>query len=437
MNIIHEVLRPGLAVALGGLLVGSAQAGDSKAVLPSAEPQSSPGDWCEWLSNKPGTLYKNADNPWVQEFGVFGRFQWQAAYLWGEDVNGYEFSDDYTELRRFRLGAKIKFLNFFELKANANLADDARHNVLRWPGDDRVGWGYEDFDEALLSFDAKKAFGIDSLDALSVTYGRHKFLLSQEAHESSKKLLTVERSAISNKVYGSYRPTGVTVNAVKGPWDLTAGLFSTDALTRVGGNVDFIGGWNDSLAYYASLGFQANDDLRFLFDFVYNDADIRSGEDNLWGYGWATSLAAEYDAGDWGVIANAIYGDNGTGRLGNLAPNRQGDFWGLVVMPYYWIAKDKLQGVVRYQYQGSEESRGIRLNSRYARRDHGFPVNASTAGGRGNEHHSIYAGLNWLICGHNLKVQTGLEYDWLNVPAAGTDGDISALTAWFGFRSFF
>lgn len=437
MNKIHEVLSPVLATAIGGLLLGSAQAGDSKAVVPAAEPESSPGNWCEWLSNKPGTLYKNSDNPWIQEFGVFGRFQWQAAYLWGEDTNGYEFSDDYTEVRRFRLGTKIKFLNFFEAKVNANLADDRRNGVTRWPGDDRLGWGYEDFDEATLAFDMKKAFGVESLDAFSVKYGRHKFLLSHEAHESSKKLLTVERSAISNKVYGSSRPTGVTVNAAKGAWDLTAGLFSTDGLARGAANVDFIGGWNDGLAYYTSLRYQASDRLWFLGDFVYNDADVRSGDDNLFGYRWAASLAADYDAGEWGLIVNGIYGDNGSGRLGNLAPNRQGDFWGVVVMPYYWLVEDKLQGVVRYQYQGSEESRGIRVNSRYVRRDHGFPVNASIAGGRGNTHHSIYGGLNWLICGHNLKVQTGLEYEWLNAPGAGTEGEVSALTAWFGFRSYF
>ncbi len=158
---------------------------------------------------------------------------------------------------------------------------------------------------------------------------------------------------------------------------------------------------------------------------------------NLWGYEWATSLAAVYDAGEWGLIVNGIYGDNGSGRLGNLAANRQGNFWGLVVMPYYWIVEDKLQAVVRYQYQGAEESRGIRVNSRYTRADHGFPVNATIAGGRGNEHHALYGGVNWLLCGHNLKLQTGLEYEWLNAPGAGTEGDVAATTAWFGFRTCF
>ncbi len=430
MNHLTHALRCALPVALTGL----ACAGELPPVAPAP---TGDGDWCEWLSSKPGTFYKNSENPWIQEFGVFGRFQWQAAYLWGEDTTGYDFSDDYTEVRRFRLGAKMKFLQFFEAKANVNLVDDARHSVLPWPGNDSLGWGYEDFDEAYLKFNIKDALGIDFLDELAIAYGRHKFELGYEARASSKELLTIERSAISNKVYGSYRPTGIHLEGAKGPWSAVLGLYSTDAITRVGGNIEFIGGWNDGLAYFTSVGYEARENLNFVWDFVYNDADQRSGDDNLWGYRWATSLSMQYEEGPWGLIVDGIYGDNGSSRLGNLAPNRQGDFWGLVVMPYYWIVEDKLQGVVRYQYQGSEESRGIRLNSRYTRRDHGFPVNASIAGGRGNEHHSIYAGLNYLICGHNLKVQAGLEYDWLNAPMAGTDGDVSALTAWFGFRSYF
>lgn len=419
---------------LPATLSGMALAGDIVPAASAPEP-SKGGDWCEWLSSKPGTLYKDSDNPFIQEFQVFGRFQWQAAYLWGEDSNGYSFSDDHTEVRRFRMGAKMKFLQFFEAKANVNLVDDRSNSPVRWPGGQKVGWGYENFDEATLSFNVKKAMGIDVVDELKLSYGRHKFTLGHEARESSKKLLTVERSAIANKVYGSYRPTGLELEGAKGAWTAALALYSTDALTPVGANTEFIGGWNDGLAYFASVGYQPCEELEFVWDVIYNDA--KGGDDNLWGYRWATSLSADYDAGAWGLIVNAIYGDNGSGRFGGLAPNRQGDFWGGVIMPYYWVVEDKLQAVVRYQYQGSQRSRGIRLNSRYARANHGPAVAAPLIGGRGNEHHSIYSGLNWLICGHNLKVQTGLEYEWLNIPGGNVTGEASALTAWFAFRSYF
>ena len=128
----------------------------------------------------------------------------------------------------------------------------------------------------------------------------------------------------------------------------------------------------------------------FLWDFIYNDAKATRGNDSIFRYKWATSLSAHYDRDNWGFIADLIYGDNGD--IDNLVflRNRQGDFWGVVIMPYYWIIEDKLQAVARYQYAGSQNPRGTRNNSRYARRDHGPVVNTNlvlSGSGRGNEHH--------------------------------------------------
>jgi len=432
-----NVLRTGIPVVCFGLIQASAIAGGPQATIPAPEPASS-GDWCEWLSSEPGTLYKNPENPFLQEFIIDGRFQWQAAYLSGQDTNGYDFSDYYTEVRRFRLGFSSKFLNYFSAEADLNMVDDASNRPNRWPGGQQLGWGYEDFQEALVMFDAKKAFGIDAVDGLSIRYGRHKFEISNETWESSNDLLTVERSAISNKLYGSNLPTGISLNLVKGDWDITAALYSTDARPTVGGNTEFIGGWNDGLAYYTSLAYQASDDLSFRLDYVYTDANILDGEDSLFGYKWATSLSSVYDKGEWGLITDLIYGDNGGIENGVARANRQGNFWGVVVMPYYWVVDKKLQAVVRYQYQGSENTQGIRINSRYGRADHGPAVNVNPfAAGRGNEHHALYGGFNYHLCGNNLKLQVGLEYDWLNIPGGGIYGDASSLTSWFGFRTYF
>lgn len=436
-----------MGVALLAVLSTSSSLHAGPAAVATPAPEKS-GDWCTWLSGKPGTVYKD-DNDFLQELNFFGRFQWQAAYVMGNDSNGYGFSDDHTEVRRFRLGMQAKFLNYFKVKANVNLVDDQSNSILAWPGGRSLGWGYEDFDEAYISFNAAKAFGISGLDALDISYGRLKHTLGYEAHESSKKLLTPERSAIANKVYGSYRPTGIKIDAATGAWDFTAALYSTDRPSRALDNVDFIGGWNDGLAYYASVGYQATDELSFLWDFIYNDAngDLAqpNRDDSIFDYKWATSIAAVYEQDQWGVIANLIYGDNGgpdnlVGTGNNRRPKREGDFWGVVIMPYYWIVEDKLQAVVRYQYAGSENDQGIRVNSRYLRRDHGPVANANlvaSGGGRGDEHHSIYAGLNYLICGHNLKLQAGVEYEYLNTPGQGIDGDLTATTLWFALRSYF
>ena len=395
-------------------------------------------DFCAWLSSKPGTVYKDAGNPWISEVQFFGRYHWQAAYIDGEGTNGQDFSEDYTDARRFRLGAKIGFLNYFSYKGAVNLVDDQRLN-----GGD-LHYGYEDFDESVFTFDAQRAFNVSALDVLTVNYGRLKWHGGLEARTSSNELLTVERSAISNKLYGGYRPTGVTINAVKGPVNTLFGIYSSDEASDIAGaddgSVEGWGGWNDGLMYTAEVIYSATDDLRLGWELLYNDADeIGANEDSLLDYKWATTLSAELAIGDGGVNLEGFYGDNGGSEM-HSARNaaRRGNFWGFVATPYYWIVPAKLQAVVQYAYAGSEEDQGVRTNSRYVRATNfGGGGNPNiTNSGRGDELHTVYAGLNYLICGDNLKVQLGAEYSSLNTPGRG-DGDVDALTYLFGFRSFF
>jgi hypothetical protein len=391
-----------------------ATAGEMTAETTPIAPEPKPAKgWCDALKSI-GSLYDNADNPVISKFALFGRFQYQAAYLDGEDVNGLDYDDTYDEYRRVRIGAKAELFQHLTLKANINLVNDGR------PSGSELDWGYQSFDIATLTFDIQKAFGLDGLDELAVSYGRQKFNLSQEARTSSTKILTPERSAISNKVYGSYRPTGVLVGGVRGRWSGLLGIFSTEV------DEEFIAGWGEGQAYQARLGYAVTDNLILFGDVVYADNED-GGEDDIWDYEWATSLSAEYSQGRFGLNTDVIYGDNG-----DQAAERDGDFWGFVAIPYYWLVEDRLQLVGRYAYQGSEEDEGIRVNSRYLRRQHD-DNNVDLNGGRGDSHHAIYAGLNYYLCGHNAKVFAGLEYDDFDTPA----GDADSLTYWLGFRSYF
>ena len=126
---------------------------------------------------------------------------------------------------------------------------------------------------------------------------------------------------------------------------------------------------------------------------------------------------------------NLAYGDNG-GSDYESNPDRQGSFWGVVIMPSTYIIEDKLEFVARYAYQGAEEDEGIRTNSRYFRDN---AVDADINSGRGDSHHSIYLGLNYYLCGHNSKVLLGVEYDKLDTP----DGDADATTLWAAYRTYF
>lgn len=405
-------LTQSIKLALGLTLALQAPA------LAGSEPQiaapaaSSGGDWCEWLQNKPGLLYKNQENPFLQSFQLGGRFQYQASYIDGEDVNGRDFNDTYDEYRRVRLETKTEFLKYFSAKIGINIVDDERRN------DEDLDWGYRDFDEAYFSFDLKKAFGAGPLDALKINYGRFKFNFTEEVHMSSKEIYTLERSAIANKLYATNnRPTGITLDGALGKWSATLGLFSGED------DSEFIGGWNDGLAYYFSGAYAHNEQWRFSLDLVQN---APSGADDFLGYDWASAMNAVYEDGRFGALATLALGKNN-----DDTPERGGAFHALVIMPWYWLVEDKLQAAAQYQYSGSSQDEGIRTNSRYVRSAHAAGV--STNSGRGDALHTLYAGLNYHICGDNLKIMAGIEYSKLDTPK----GDVDALTYSLAFRTFF
>jgi len=82
-------------------------------------------------------------------------------------------------------------------------------------------------------------------------------------------------------------------------------------------------------------------------------------------------------------------------------------------MPSYWIQRNRLEAVLRYQYAQASEAEGVRLNSRYARNAGDIRQEniASLRNGRGDQHHSIYVGLNYYFCGDNSKIMAGVEWD--------------------------
>lgn len=419
MQIMHKTqVTLGVLLALGL----PALAGPEVAAAPPVEKASSNnGDFCSWWSGRP-FQYKNSSNAFLQELRFEGRYQYQAGYLDGSDVNGDDFSNTFDEHRRFRLGFRTKLANYFSTKVVFNLVRDPRRG-----GGSGVEWGYQSFDEAVVSFDLHKAMGgIGAFDSFTLNYGRQKYVLSREARMSSNNLLTVERSALSNKVYGSSRPTGLSADAKMGDWTFYGALF---AAGREGGNNGVLSSPDSNMIYLTSVGYKVSSELDLRFDFAYNDSDF--GGDSEVGYRWATSVSADYNTGPWGIVGDVIIGDNGDADNGATNVNRQDNFWGLMVMPYAWIVEDKLQGVFQYQYASSSANEGIRINSRYGRSGKNAPADVN--GGRGDKHHSLYAGLNYYLCGHNAKIQAGVEYQNMDTPA----GDFDTLTYLLAFRTNF
>lgn len=411
-----SVITTGIVFCLNGFLF----AGPTEIPVEQVPPASNPGNWCEWLQNKPGMVYKNSANPYIQELQFEGRFQYQYGHLRGSDINGTGYDEDYDDVRRFRLGVNVKFLQYFAAKYQANVSKDSRHSG------GGLDWGYDSIDVAYLSFDLAKALGNTDMDKLSLIYGRQNFDFGTEGTTSSRHILTIERSALSNRAYGAHRPTGLTIQGEKGPLYLAASLYSS---TTDGVSDQEFSGWQDDYSLLFNVGYKVNEELFLRTDFSYNHAEP-TAEDSFLPYRWAVAVGAQYDAGPWGVTADVIYGDNG-GSAYSRNPDRQGDFYGLQFTPWMWLVKDKLQLVGQYQYQGADAAEGIRINSRYGRAAVGPAIN--NGGGRGDSHHSVYGGLNYYLSGHHAKFQGGVEYQTLN--AIG--GDLDTVTYLLAFRTYF
>ena len=91
---------------------------------------------------------------------------------------------------------------------------------------------------------------------------------------------------------------------------------------------------------------------------------------------------------------------------------------GVVLMPMYWIKEDRLKLVGRYLYQSSDQADGLNLNSRYAQLAGARDTTLNVNSGRGDSHHALYLGLNYYLCGENLKLISGVQYDDLSSAGA-------------------
>lgn len=384
------------------------------------------GKLCDWFRQEPGTLYKNKENPWIQSFRLGGCMHYQTAWLSGVDEFGYHFSDDYEELRRLRIESKTRFLRCLTASLDINLADDERFlsgasdDLLKEWDDYDLHLGFQGFDESTLEIDLGKATDFDWLKDTSLAFGKMKLETGWERRQSSNEIFTIERSDLSNKLGGEdSRPVGILGRIDRKRWGAELGVFSGSEET------DLSGKWNDGVFMLAGASWRPRKNLEFGLQHL--QAESAAVEDVL-GYASASILEMVYQDDNWGILTDVAYGDNGNEQK----DNRQDAFGGLVLMPWYWAVKDRLQLVFRYQFMAAEESEGIRLSSRYLRAGHEEPF-VDINKGRGDELHSLYAGANYLLCGDQFKIMAGFTFDRLNAP----DGDIYGRTLEIGIRSSF
>jgi phosphate-selective porin OprO/OprP len=86
-------------------------------------------------------------------------------------------------------------------------------------------------------------------------------------------------------------------------------------------------------------------------------------------------------------------------------------------MPFLNVTS-KFQVVGRYTIVKSADKNGVRLATYEGR----------VVPGRGDRYDEVYAGANYYVYGHRLKVQTGLQ--WARMTDRADDGGAYAGTAW-------
>ncbi len=370
-------------------LSGAALAGPVVVPMPAA------ADFCDTLKSLGGSVYEGG---FINSVKMTGRAHFNAAYTEGE-ANNTDFDDTFIELRRFRLGTEIQFLNDFTLVAAADLNKNSAVDDVRF--------GYRRMDELYLSYSLGNVIGLENV---SLAYGRMRHNFSAEGSTSSNSLKTVERSVIANQFFNgsngsSVRATGVKLSAKSGAFNGSLGLFSTEADSQE------LSDWNHGTAIYGSLGYDCPCGGTLTLQGLSND--VSAGDDDRFGYDWAASLAYRNKFGNWDLLVNGITGEQTNGDSTS----------GVVIMPTTFIVPDTVEFVARYEFATSDGD-NISL-SRYA---------SSLAGGAGDERHALYVGLNYYLCGDNAKVQIGAEFETAE-DAAGVEAD--ATTLWLGFRTSF
>ena len=361
-------------------------------------------EFCQSLKDF-GKFYTNQDSPTLQSAKLFLSYQHQIGHIDGTDNSGQALDDSFEEFRRVWVGISGKVASYWKFKVVSQVSNDRN----AYPGDYRQ-WGHETFRAANITFDADLFWKIDGLESLEIGYGRRTGRMADEWQRSSTMIHCLERSSFSNKLWLYDKEKGNPL-ATWIKW--TAGKHTFDAAVFSGTYDDYLGGWEDSKVFYGSwLGDYSQgssfDSLEYWISYYQQEGLI--SEDRLAGGNeWALSLVNRIENGPWAFHSTLAWGDNGD--QSNL--NREGSFGGVVLMPMYWLKDEKIKVVSRYLYQKSNLSKGLKLNSRYApladTRDSSIDLNS----GRGDEHQGIYLGLNYYLCGENLKLVSGIQHDEL------------------------
>jgi phosphate-selective porin OprO/OprP len=326
-------------------------------------------------------LYTGNDSSPIQGIALSGRLQYDQAY-----VDEGDSSHSETNLRRFRFGARMTLRRDLVVHAEAEFDPQDGDPVYRRLTDTYVAW---------------RPSG-----AVDLTLGKHSAPFTMDGQTSSKELIAVDRSNLTNNIWFTEEyMTGMSLAGERDDFVYHLGYYTSGSANRGFGNSD--GGEFVLLTLGRDFAQRLGADAALLrLNLVDNQPDPANGFTRPLEH--VASLNFAFANGRWGVQADVA---GATGYLG------QSDLFGVMLMPYYDLTPS-LELVTRYTYVESDDHNGVRF-ARYE---------SELVEGRGDRYEELYVGLNHYWYGHKLKLQTGLQYADMRDRA----GDGGAYSGWAG-----
>ena len=385
-----------MAVSLGGISLALAVC-DSEC---SAMGEKNTFCLCESVSDRMdlfNAVRDGAENPWIQDFRVKLRAQYQYGYV--EPAGGAEREkggrehgrNTNSEWRRFRIAAQTKVLNRFTLVCNWNIGglegrDEFKNG--RWNQTHTEA----ELDEFYISGNVCKP--------VRFTLGKHKPGFMGEYRTSSAKIATIERSLLVNqlkseKTYGlsfSHTDKGARLGWEAGMWVNGAQdnqwrepVFSNETGYMFGGGINYAVGGNS----------------RLYLDYMHAFTDGNKTVDS--GHVYEGCGARDIVAFTWEAKQDKLHFTAETISAFNLYAEQAENAYGLVLMPTYRLCPH-VEGVFRYQFAvGSNAITG----------DGHFYTRNSTYNGAADLVHGLYFGVNYYVCPEQpdaMKLMLGAEY---------------------------
>jgi phosphate-selective porin OprO/OprP len=331
--------------------------------------------------------YRNDDNRVLQRLRFRGRYQQDYAIVDADQGEHEEWN-----VRRLRMGLQAYMFGSLLLHAEVDLNPQEADPV------------YVRFTDLYAEWTIRPE--------LVVTAGKQSVPYTVDGATSSRELIAIDRSNLANNIWFTeeYLP-GASVAGTSAPWVYFVGMYSAGAknkeLGEFNGGVVTLG----SLGYDFAKSLDAREALASV-NYVYQNPD----PDNTFTkpFQHIVSLNFRFETSRWWGLRSDFSAASGYFDQSNL--------WSVMVMPFVNVTP-KLQVVGRYTFLDSRDANGIELATYEDR----------VVGGRGDEYHDVYFGANYYFYGHQLKLQTGVQFADMQ-DSAGDGGAYSGVSWVAGLR---